>query len=210
MKRHGLDTPVPWEPEVLVAVSGAQTEIYTCKLRGLNNGTLHVFSAKPITKLADVTVTFGAVMIRGTVIYSRPKNRDFLICIAFSAGPGKSGRHEPRVPAAQRCSLVALEEKGSVQLDAMITDISYSGVGVRMSRPIKIGTMICIQTGDFVAAGQVLHWHRIGEGQFSAGIHLTDILWGESGPAASSGRMKQSWLKRLWQTCRMQGIAAFH
>lgn len=203
----GFRAPVPWEPQVLLHLSDTHSRPYPCTLRGLNKGTLHVVSAQPIEKAAGLTISFGEAMIAGTVLYCSPKKSHYLICIVV-ASPPETRRREPRLPCNQTCALTALGHKRSEKFEAVITDISASGMGLHMSQSIEIGTMIYVETEDFLAAGQILHCRRLDEGQFAAGVELTDVLWGEKRSAASWSLRGRNWLRRIWSTSKLWCTAA--
>jgi hypothetical protein len=167
----------------------------------LFKGTLHVISELPITPSADVTINFGMALVAGTVQYCTPRNDRYLICVSVTPPTG-TRRRDPRLPVDQSCLLTALDCGSSVRLNAVIMDISASGMGVRISQSLKIGTMIWVQAGGFVAAGQLLHCRRLEGGQFGAGLELTDILYGEEERPDTSGS-QTGWLRRILRAMHM-------
>ena len=182
-----------WEPLVTLRLAGDHANPPRCTLRGLFRGQLHVVSPRPILPSTDLTICFEEATIAGTVQYSRSRNNGYLICISVAAPQGRS---DPRLPVNQTCLLTAFDRERCVTVEAVITDISASGMGIRMSRRIDIGTMVCVQAGDFVAGGHLLHWRRLDDGQFAAGVEITDMLWGKKLDNWWRRRAK-NWIRRL-------------
>jgi hypothetical protein len=192
--------PVPWEPRVLLQLTGTQPEALTCTLRGLFKGTLHVVCTQPIPQVADLTVRFGEVMIAGKVSYCSAKDDQYLVCVLVSSAipPPGTKRRDPRLPLKRTCSLTVLSRR-SMKLKAAITDISASGMGFQMDELLEDGTMICVETEDFVAAGQVLHCRDLGTGQYAAGMEVTDFIFAEDDEPSSERGRECNWFKRAWE-----------
>jgi hypothetical protein len=188
------------EAEIVLHQSGTS---YACTLRGIFKGMLHVVSAQPIPHSAYLTLSFGETIIAGTVQSCRRTNDFFLLRILVDS-PAGARRRAPRMPVNQGCVLTALGHEHAVKVPGMITDISSSGMGLRMPQRLKIGTMICVQTEHFLAAGYLLHCRYLNDGVFAAGIEITDMLWGEKMSDKSWSRRTLDWFKSTWRAATKQ------
>ncbi len=185
----------PREPHIVLHQSGKH---YPCELRGIFKGTLHIICRQPVLPIGNLTVSFGETMIAGTLQYCRPVNGRFLVCISVESSP-EVRRRDPRLLVNWSCLLAVLDEGQSVNLQAVITDMSASGMGLRMNQRLEVGTMLCVHTEDFVAAGQVLHCRYLEDDDVAVGIEVTDMLWTEKMFVTPIGQKARNWVKHLWR-----------
>jgi hypothetical protein len=185
-------TSAPGDPEIFIYVGDSQSEPVRGTLRGLFKGTLHVASCESVAASSAVMITFGDAGIRGVVEYCNWKRNHFLISIAVSSLP-EARRRDFRLPCHQKCSMAVLGDVCVTKCEALITDISASGMGLQVPRRIAVGTMACVQADRLVAAGRVLRCDILDNGNYAAGIELTDILWGEKKAASSWRNRVRAW-----------------
>ena len=145
----------------------------------------------------ELAVSFGDMTLSGRVEYCRPRGQNYLICILLTSPMEHGARRDPRLPINQTCSVTPLDDKRQEVIQATITDISAAGMGLQTSQPIQVGTMICVQTDELLAAGEVLHCRRVDENKYASGMTVTDTLWGEKTSVTPWSARGKNWLKRI-------------
>jgi hypothetical protein len=142
--------------------------------------TLAREGTKAVLRIDQIAVT-------GEVDYCNPKNEEYRICITVGGG-----RSDPRFRIDEPGSLTVLGDEGTCSSKCRLTDLSQSGLGLKTSADIKIGSMVCVQTASMLAVGEVRHRLRNGEGTFHVGVEVTDVLCNEF-----ARRQKKGFRKRI-------------
>jgi hypothetical protein len=149
----------------------------TCALLGIRYSEVHLRAAHWVAPTSRVTIRFEHVAIAGEVLYSKPMEGSWLVCIGFASDA--QGRVDPRFPVHIPATVIALRESGSVRTEGMITDVCRSGLGLTVSQSMAPGTMICIETGVILVIGSVRHCYRQkNEELYRVGMEITDVLHG--------------------------------
>jgi hypothetical protein len=61
-------------------------------------------------------------------------------------------------------------------VQGLVLDVSISGMRVKIPQPVQTGTMIFVEMSSTLVVGEVRHCVAGQNGQFEAGIEITDIL----------------------------------
>lgn len=88
----------------------------------------------------------------------------------------KDSRKEPRFQAAGIGDLKIVNPATVVRLSAAIVDVSRSGLGIEVDKPLNSGSAVELRLSDSLVMGAVGNCHQHGDGRYRAGILTVRVL----------------------------------
>jgi hypothetical protein len=164
---------------------------------GLAEGKLHVRSAQWIEPSSRIRAQFEHHSFSGEVQYCTRKDTWFRVCIDLMAE--QEQRREPRISLCQKGRVTTLSNAGPLSAPGMLLDLAIAGMRIELPHEVEPGTMIYIETDTTLIAGEVRHCRKGSEGNFEAGVAVTDVL-----PAIQLGAATPGMVKSI---CRKLGRA---
>jgi hypothetical protein len=150
----------------------------TCHLLGIGQGEAHLHSEKWIEPGIEVVIHFKLISLTGSVLYCNPKDTGHRICILINSNT-ESKRREPRFPIMFPGTATIFSGSQTVMTDGTLTDISQSGLGMKLDVAVSVGSMICFENDSFVLAGEVRHCSPVSAGDYKIGVEISDIFEGQ-------------------------------
>lgn len=135
---------------------------------------MHIRANDWIEPASPVNATLGRITVSGEVVYCTRKDTWYRTCIALNTA--YEGRREPRLAVRLPGVVVALSGDGERAVKGMVLDVSLSGMRLKVPEAVDAGTMIFIELGSTLVAGEVRHCLAGENGHFEAGIEITDVL----------------------------------
>jgi hypothetical protein len=137
---------------------------------------MHIRADNFIEPATTVSASVGHITVSGEVAYCTRKDTWYRTCIALSSENDRV-RREPRLPIRVPGAILALSGDGNEQsVQGLVLDVSISGMRVKIPQPVQTGTMIFVEMSSTLVVGEVRHCVAGQNGQFEAGIEITDIL----------------------------------
>jgi hypothetical protein len=166
---------------VAVALAGSDRPKFNCTLLRIGNGQLHLQSDRWIEPGRRIAARFDHITVKGDVIYCKWRNEGgYLICVDV-AMESTQMRREPRFPIEIPGTVILIGDRGTSVVNGIITDISTSGLGLRIPSEAQVSSTICVETAKLLVAGEVRHCSTV-TGGFSIGILLTDVFADQTQP----------------------------
>jgi hypothetical protein len=161
------------EPEIVLHIAGGPT--LKCALFGLEQGKMHVRNDLWIDPESHVRVQFGHLKFSGIVTYCIRRDGHYCACIDLM--PGHEERREPRL-SIQRGGHVTTLGAGRRAAGApgVLLDLAVSGMRVHVPYEVTPGTMIFIEMETELVAGEVRRCTKTSNGNYEAGVAITDVL----------------------------------
>jgi hypothetical protein len=172
------DKPPVWitsDSRIAVQFAGTEREV-PCTLLEIGNGLVHVRVGTQTWQGFQVVLKFDHLSIPGEVLYCKPKDQEYLICIQLAAPETGSHRREPRYPLNLAGKLIVLSDSGTLVVPGTVADLSRSGLGLRVPVVLETESIICVETEKMLIVGKVRYCKKMGEGEFSVGIETTDVF----------------------------------
>jgi hypothetical protein len=176
-------------PEVLLQLTGTSAPHFSCTLLGIERGKMHIRADNFIEPATAVSARVGRITVSGEVAYCTRKDSWYRTCIALNSDNDR-GRREPRLPIRLPGAVVALSANGDESGPGMVLDVSVSGMRLKIQRRVATGTMIFVEMASTIVVGEVRRCFSAQNGQFEAGIEVTDILSDIRPPQESPGVLK--------------------
>ncbi|HVW10551.1 MAG TPA: hypothetical protein VHC90_18310 [Bryobacteraceae bacterium] len=145
-----------------------------CVMLGLAEGKLHVRSSQWIEPSSRIRAQFEHHSFTGEVEYCTRKDSWFRVCIDLMAEDDQ--RRKPRLALRQKGAVTTLSNAGPSSSPGMLLDLAIAGMRIEVPHRVEAGTMIYIETETALIAGEVRHCGEGSEGNFEAGVAVTDIL----------------------------------
>ncbi|HWF08118.1 MAG TPA: hypothetical protein VG297_06630 [Bryobacteraceae bacterium] len=190
--------------EVEVVLAGKAVR-FQCQLIGIARGRAHLQSPRWLESGTELTAHLKLISIPAGVLYCHQKSPGYRICLSIGA---ESQRSEPRFPVDfPAWGTVFIGSNEPRTFDAVVTDISPSGIGLRMPIACPEDAMICVETDVYVVAGEIKHCVKEpGRETFHAGVRVFDVFEGtprlQQAEARSAARRKI--LGVIKRTARLQ------
>jgi hypothetical protein len=168
--------------DVFIAHSGPEVALHVpsgltlkCALFGLDQGKMHVRNDLWVEPDTRVRVQFGHLRFSGTVSYCIRKDGHYSTCIDLMAGHEE--RREPRL-SIQRGGHVTTLGGGrkSAGAPGVLLDLAVSGMRVQVPYEVTPGTMIFVEMETELVAGEVRRCVKASNGNYEAGVAITDVL----------------------------------
>ena len=144
-----------------------------CELVGIDAGILYVRSERQIQEASPIIVSFDHVRLSGVVAGCQPAGQAWVISVALPAG---KGRLEERVPASEKSVIGIVEHDGTTVRECSVIDTSSSGLGLRLSIPIKTGARVYVETQSMMVFGEVRHCRLHEDGHYVAGVMVVEVV----------------------------------
>jgi hypothetical protein len=171
-------------PPVELRIADSDVPPWHCALIGIAYGRLHVNADRAVTAGTRVIVKFKAVTLVAIVQWCEPKDSGYRLSLSVTAEREKR-RREPRLPVQQPAVIMSLSDNTSTA-DCTLTDVSRSGLRVRLREPLAAGTMVCVETQATIIDGEVRHCQKHHE-YHEIGLEITDILTNADSPDGNIG-----------------------
>jgi hypothetical protein len=185
----GVESGRIFGPDVLLHLTGTSAPPLPCALLGIERGKMHIRANGWIEPASRVSAMLGRVNVSGEVVYCTRKDTWYLACIALNSE--NEGRREPRLPVRLPGSVVVLSGDGGEQsVEGLVLDVSVSGMRLRIPQGVKPETMIFVEMASTLVVGEVRHCLPGKNGQFEAGIEVTDVISDTKARQNSSGRLR--------------------
>ena len=84
-------------------------------------------------------------------------------------------RSAPRVPAAGTGELTVISPQGE-KLNAMVLDVSRSGLQLEVGALIEFGSSIQLQLRTVTVLGKVTNCREIGSGRYRVGVLIAQVI----------------------------------
>jgi hypothetical protein len=161
------------EPEIALHIPNGLT--LKCGLFGLEQGKMHVRNDLWIEPESHVRVQFGHLKFSGIVTYCIRKDEHYSTCIDLM--PGQEERREPRLSIQRGGHVTTLGGgRSSAGAPGVLLDLAVSGMRVHIPHEVTPGTMIFIEMETELVAGEVRRCAKASNGNFEAGVAITDVL----------------------------------
>lgn len=159
---------------------------YRGLLANICDGEIHVDVLEDIPVPSAVRVWFAGDCWRaGDVLFCVPVDVGYRVGITFAQAVGIGQREEERTPLENAPAVVRLLEGPCSEHSGEGTDISSSGVGLRVLERLPVGTWVKIEFSFAIAYGEIRYCHPAAEGQFRVGVRAETILHRGSVPPAT-------------------------
>lgn len=145
-----------------------------CVMLGLAEGKLHVRSSQWIEPSSRIRAQFEHHSFNGEVQYCTRKDTWFRICIDLLAEHDQ--RREPRMAVHQKGAVTTLSNTHPLSVPGVLLDLAIAGMRIELPHEVEPGTMMYIETATALIAGEVRHCRKGSEGNFEAGVAVTDVL----------------------------------
>lgn len=178
-------------PNSLVRISGPGVPDASCYLIGIESGLIRIHSESRIPDGEPVTIAFGHIQLSGIVTGSHALGDDWGIAIALH--PAR--RREARVSASGTLTLGVVGPRGTTYSSAIVTNISQSGLGLRVPNPIPLASRVYVEAASEMILGEVRHCRPSGDGQFIAGILIVEVV----PDSRSVGLFATVWERLRWK-----------
>lgn len=96
------------------------------------------------------------------------------VCWQSADRAGVERRYEPRFPACRHVRVRILDEPDR-RLDALISEVSGSGLKLDAGEPIPVGAAIEIEDGELTWLGEVCYCQPLG-GSYTSGVRVEHRL----------------------------------
>jgi hypothetical protein len=203
--------------KVLVSFDGS-TEKVRAEIRNLSGSSIKLWMKRGVNAGAHVRIEVAHGFHQtGTVLYCKAdETGGFTIVIDFDRTSEQHVRNEVRTANAQPATVSELGPRGkSSPYRATTVDLSRTGIGLRMSGPLPVGTLVRIVLPDSILFGEVRHCRADGSKQFRVGISIEWKMSRSDDPAggglqeSSKVRSAACWIlllfRRLAHGLRRQG-----
>jgi hypothetical protein len=158
---------------------------------GIESGSIHIRSEIRIADATQVAVWFDHIQLSGAVTGCQPMGDDWGVSVAL----GVSRRREVRLSATEHLTVGIVGERGTTACEAAVVNASPSGLGLSTNRPMKLATRIYIETEAEMLLGEVRHCRPTGEGRYSVGVMIVDVV----PDARSQGKFSAFWERFRWK-----------
>lgn len=176
-------------PEITLHSLAADAPPQSCVMLGLAEGKLHVGSAQWIEPTSRIRAQFEHHSFIGEVEYCLHKDTWFRVCIDLMAEDDQ--RRKPRLALRQPGFVTTLSNTGPSSSPGVLLDLAIAGMRIEVPDRVENGTMIYIETDTALIAGEVRHCGKGSDGNFEAGVDVTDILPAIKLKSPASGRLER-------------------
>lgn len=204
IRRDEAAAPIQVRPRQMVAggntvhLSGPNVPDYLCQLVGLDAGTLRVRSERRIADASPMTVSFDHIQLAGVVTGCHAMGNDWGVSIALTV----TRRREARLAASGRVTVGIVGDAGTTSWPATVTNVSPSGLGLRVPEPVRLASRIYVETETEMIMGEVRHCRPAGDGQFIVGVLIVEVV----PDLRTQGRLATFWERVKWRfASRMHG-----
>ena len=160
-------------PEVALHASSGLT--LKCSLFGLDQGKMHVRNDLWIEPESRVRVELGHLKFSGIEIYCIRKEGHNRNCNDLKTGHEE--RREPRLSIQRGGHVTALGGgRPSTGAPGVLLDLAVSGMRVHVPYEVTPGTMIFVEMETELVAGEVRRCTKAANGNYEAGVAITDVL----------------------------------
>ncbi|HXE63823.1 MAG TPA: PilZ domain-containing protein [Bryobacteraceae bacterium] len=136
---------------------------------------MHIRSTIWIEPESHVRVQFGHLTFSGIVTYCIRKDSHYSTCIDVMAGHEE--RREPRLSIQRGGHVTTLGgARQSAGAPGVLLDLAVSGMRVQVPYEVEPGTMIFVEMESDLVAGEVRRCTRVANGNYEAGVAITDVL----------------------------------
>ena len=168
-------TPTPVGKAVEIYFLDRANEIVKAQIRRVNKQFLQLSSPVPIDRERKCQLRFDDCQLPAETVYcmEQADTGSYLVGIykidEFDGLEPRESRVSVRLAATLVCSGVGSPMK------IRVTDMSQSGMGIELPRPVAVGEQVAIDLGDGLALGEVRHCRREGN-VFRAGVWTDEFV----------------------------------
>lgn len=187
------DTKDAGGPDTVLVSFGDSTEKVPAEIRNLSGSSIKLWMKRAVNAGAHVRIEVAHGFHQtGTVLYCKAdETGGFTIVIDFDRTSEQHARNGVRTAYAQLATVSELGLRGkSSPYRATTVDLSPTGIGLRMSGTLPVGTLVRIVLPDSILFGEVRHCRAEGSKQFRVGI---SIEWKMSRSDDPAGRGLQEY-----------------
>jgi hypothetical protein len=162
-------------PELFLRFAGHDSTPRSCMLLGIAHGKMHIRSEQWIEPATTVSALFAHLTVSGEVLYCIRKETWYRACIDLMSGDDR--RREPRLAVHQPATVITFSGSHKApSIPGILLDLAVSGMRLQVSNHVEPGTMIYVETGTVIVAGEVRNCQTGSDGHFEAGIEITDVV----------------------------------
>jgi hypothetical protein len=181
---------------IAVTVEGSDGPKFNGTLLRIGNGQLHLQSDRWIEPGCRIAACFNHITVKGDVTYCKWRHEgEYLTCVDVARESAQQ-RSEPRFPIDTPGTVILIGDQGTTVMNGVITDMSSSGLGLRIPSEAPVSSTVCVETDKVLVAGEVRHCNTV-PGGFSAGILLTDVFSDQAAPHRPSRGIWMEKTRRL-------------
>lgn len=147
---------------------------WPCLVWSVAPGYVRVTMAVSIPGDAKVTVRFHGGRFTGSVAHCVADDDRFRVGIRLTRENGEGNRRDPRFPVHSLGLLTLVGSASIVREEIEITDVSATGLGVRIRSALEPGGVVMIELQAGAAFGEVRHCEPESGGWSRVGIALGD------------------------------------
>ena len=140
----------------------------------VNTGFFQLSSPVYLQSSTTIDVIFGRQRLEVEVVFCKSDDRNgYTVGARLRAGLNGEIRREPRIPIEINGRLTTPDSSDS--FPAKIVDLSRSGLGLKVSRPIPQGTGVIVEVQNGIAFGEVRHCTPKGK-EWRVGLSLEEFI----------------------------------
>jgi len=157
-----------------LTVEDGSEESWPCLVWSVAPGYVRVTMAVSIPGDAKVNVCFHGGRFTGSVAHCVADEDRFRVGIRLTRENGEGNRRDPRFPIHSLGLLTLVGSAGVVREEIEITDVSATGLGIRIRSALEPGGVVMIELQSGAAFGEVRHCESESGGWSRVGIALGD------------------------------------
>jgi hypothetical protein len=141
------------------------------EIRNISTGAIKLWSRETVTAGSAVEIEFGpGFREMGTVFYCRRDDDGYSIVVTLD--PMKGERREVREMLLASGSVTELGGGPNRVQPARALDISKSGLGILVKKPLPVGSLVSVMLPDRIFLGEVRNCSLSQGGQFRVGLSI--------------------------------------
>jgi hypothetical protein len=153
--------------EVKIGETVVSAQIYSSSDR-----YLRVLVAAPVSMGMTIQVKFEDSLVRGTVVFCQKVFGGYQVGVELMNEDGSVYRREPRFTVDGSGSLSVLGTEGPKGLKIDLADVSSSGIGIYLDRPLAEQTCVYLRVANSAIFGEVRNCDTAGRRGFRLGIRI--------------------------------------
>lgn len=141
----------------------------------VNTGFFQISSPVYLQSSTVIDILFARQRLEVEVVFCKADDRNgYTVGVRLMAGLNGEIRREPRIPLEINARLNTPDSPNSIP--AKVVDLSRSGLGLKVPRPIPHGTGVIVELHNGIAFGEVRHCAQLGKGSWRVGLSLDEFI----------------------------------
>lgn len=150
-------------------------ELVSAHLLQVNTGFFQLSSPVYLQSNTVIDIYFDRQPFEVEVVFCKADDRDgYAVGARLMAGLNGEARREPRIPVEISARVTTSGSPGSIP--AKVVDISRSGLGLKLSRSIPVGSGAIVELQSGIAFGEVRHCSLKAKDTWRVGLSLDEFI----------------------------------